>query len=193
MIRNRIRDLKQSILKRLHRQLNLAEADSTDRELETSGAVKVASSLAAIDGTILLTPLLEVVGFGVKITSTANVTVYDAQSLFRRPSRLKRVDISRFGMRHLSVFRYCKSDPKAIGIIVSQDGQTRLVTTYRRRLVLWEQIRLLSYDDNPTKYFEELRRLRIRRKRSRRKNQLGYTRMPKTFDQLMQRRSRTPT
>src|SRR5207245_7027189 len=48
-------------------EMGLADEDADDREKELTGAVKVVTSLGAMDGLVLLDPLLTLKGFGVKI------------------------------------------------------------------------------------------------------------------------------
>lgn len=98
---------------------SLAEADAEDREEETTGAVKLVASLAAIDGLVLMTAELSVAGFGVKIGSTPNVTtVYDGAGFAHRGTRARKIDLSQFGTRHGSMLGYCAQDRKALGIVV---------------------------------------------------------------------------
>ena len=113
----------------------LADTDADDRETELTGAVKLVTSLAAVDGLVLLQPLLGVVGFGVKIGTDRHVnTVYDGRDFAKRRNQAKRVDLSRLGTRHGSMLRYCRLDPNAIGIVVSQDGHVRVIASVSVRL-----------------------------------------------------------
>jgi hypothetical protein len=165
----------------------LAEADAEDREVEMTGAVKLVSSLAAVDGLVLMSPELSVAGFGVKIGSTPNLpTVYDGAGFAHRGTRARKIDPSQYGTRHGSMLRYCAQDRKALGIVVSQDGYVRLIMTVRDSLVFWDNLKLLDYRDF-SRHQAALRRKRRRKSRSRSWTPLwlGYTEMPKTIDRLM--------
>lgn len=167
----------------------LAEADADDREKELTGAVRLVTSLAALDGLVLLTPLLEVVGFGVKIRTAPPVgRVYDGNDFARRGAGAKRIDASRFGTRHSSMLGYCRADGRAIGVVVSQDGQVRLVVSLGRSLTLWDNVKLLSYDSHLRTY-----RIISSRARRRPRQKLGYTRMPKSVAALMRWKSEIRT
>jgi hypothetical protein len=132
----------------LVREASLAETDAEDREEEMTGAVKLVASLAAVDGLVLMTPALSVAGFGVKIGSTPNVpTVYDGAGFSHRGTRARKIDPSQFGTRHGSMLRYCAQDRKALGVVVSQDGYVRLITTVRNSLVFWDNLKLLDHRD----------------------------------------------
>lgn len=164
-----------------------AEADSQDRDFELTGAVRLVTSLASMDGVVLLAPSLQVLGFGVKIKSTPSVgRVYDGGDLAQRGARAKTIDQSRFGTRHSSILRYCRAASRAFGVVVSQDGQVRLVMTLRRKLMLWNNVQLLDYEHDVRRYALESRRGGAYRSRHRKEAGLGYSPMPKTLEQLSQ-------
>ena len=118
-------------------EVRLAEADAMDRESELTGCIKTVASFAAIDGLVLLSPRLEVSGFGVKIAGGPRVaTVYHGPAFSKRGTAAPQVDLSSFGTRHRSMLSYCRCDPKALGIVVSQDGDVRLVMSQKRSLTL---------------------------------------------------------
>ena len=163
----------------------LAEADANDREEEMTGAVKLVASLAAVDGLVLMTPTLSVAGFGVKIGSAPNIkTVYDGAGFARRGTRARKIDPSQFGTRHGSMLRYCAQDRKALGIVVSQDGYVRLITTARNSLLFWDNLKLLNHEDFSQKAASD-RKSRRESRRPHLRQSLGYTDLPKTIDRLM--------
>ncbi len=167
-------------------ELNLAEADEEDRVDELTGAVKLVTSLASSDGLVLMTPPLEVLGFGVKIGSGKSVrTVYNGALFTRKHRVVKRIDISEFGTRHSSMLRYCRADRNAIGIVVSQDGHVRLITTIGKNLVMWENVKLLSHHSDMLWYAKNERRSRKYRDKRRDETSLGFTNMPKTIEALL--------
>lgn len=165
----------------------LAETDEQDRTLEMSGAARLAASFAAVDGLVLLSPTLNVISFGTKIRSSkAPKVVYSAESFERLGLRGTRVDVGTFGTRHSSMLWYCRQDPKAIGVIVSQDGNVRVATTVNRSLVLWDDVKLLRYHHDPKEYLRHERTGRSYRAKSKLRKRRGYTRMPKTLAALRQ-------
>lgn len=165
---------------------SLAEADANDREEEMTGAVKLVSSLAAVDGLVLMTPELSLVGFGVKIGSVPDVkTVYDGASFSRYGTRARQIDLSQFGTRHGSMLRYCAQDRNALGIVVSQDGYVRLVMTARDSLVLWDNLKLLNHHDFSRQAAVREKEWRDSRESVKIPFKLGYTNTPKTIDELM--------
>ena len=142
------------------------------------------SYLASVDGLVLLSPLLHVRGFGVKIGSAKQVqTVYDGEEFERRGVRAKKIDLAKFGTRHNSILRYCRVDKEAIGVVVSQDGNVRVVMTVGRSLVLWDNVKLLRYSAFTKDEVDEAQRWRNRKRTIR--PQLGYTDTPKTLNALL--------
>jgi hypothetical protein len=166
-------------------EARLAEADAEDRETELAGAVKVVTSLASVDGLVLLSPLLHVHGFGVKIGTGLQVgTVYDGAEFERRRTKAKKIDPSRFGTRHNSVLRYCRTDREAVGVVVSQDGHVRIVLSAGRSLVLWDNVKLLDYRPFTAASVKILKDWVKNHERTKRPT-LGYTDTPKTLTALL--------
>lgn len=173
------------------KELLFAQADAEDRVDELNGAVKFVTSLAALDGATLLTPDLQVTGFGIKIKGDLGTTkVYDGEAFSRRLSKSKTWDLSQFGTRHLSVLSYCKADPSAIGVVVSQDGHARIVMTSHGRLLMWNDIQLLNHINFSAEVAKEQKLHRKLVKEHRREQiSLGYSQMPKTMADLLSKNS----
>jgi hypothetical protein len=163
----------------------LAKADADDRQSELTAAVKVVTSLASVDGLVLLSPLLHVQGFGVKIKTGGHVgIVYDGAGFNERGVKAKKIDPSRFGTRHNSVLRYCRVDKNAIGVVISQDGNVRIAMSAGRSLVLWDNVKLLGYIPYSQ---QSVRRNQdwVTRHERKKRPAYGYTDTPKTLDALL--------
>jgi hypothetical protein len=184
--RDDIEDIQNRLPDWLRAELSAAETDRDDRETELTGAVKLVSSLAALDGAVLLDSVLRVIGFATKIGNGPSVKkVFDGRDYGRRGPSARTIDLSGFGTRHLSMLRYCRMDGNAIGVVVSQDGQVRVVTTHKRHLLMWERVKLLGHDDYSPKAARNEIQFRARRAASQMRPRLGYSVMPKTVAQLM--------
>jgi len=164
---------------------SFADTDAEDRQRELAGAVKIVTSLALVDGLVLLSPLLHVRGFGVKIGTGLQVgTVYDGADFVRRGTKAKKIDPSRFGTRHNSILRYCRLDRGAVGVVVSQDGHVRIVMSAGRSLVLWDNVKLLSYQPFTKTTVKLIQDWVSNHERTKRPH-LGYTDTPKTLTALL--------
>jgi hypothetical protein len=110
---------------------------------ELDGAIWFVSLLSRVDGLVLLTFELDVVGFGVEILKEAPPTrVLRSTTASGSRHSLRMVDYQSFGTRHRSMMRYCYSVPGSLGFVVSQDGEIRAMTRLGDDLVIWEGIRL---------------------------------------------------
>lgn len=185
-VRERIRGCGGGVVpQKLVLEGSLAATDFEDREKEITGAVKVVASLGAVDGVVLMNPMLVVNGFGVKIKSNSKIeSVYDGPDFARNGTAAECIDTSRYGTRHGSVLRYCRRDADALGLIVSQDGNVRLVMSVESHLTFWDDVRILQYSQHTEAYAEDVRRARKYRDVRREKSRLGYTSTPKTIEEL---------
>lgn len=110
---------------------------------ELDGTIWFISLLTRVDGLVLMTPSLEVQGFGVEITYNDEPTeVFLAGNERATKSQLHKGDYNHFGTRHRSMMRYCSQVDGSIGFVISQDGDVRVMTQVHRQLVMWENIRL---------------------------------------------------
>jgi hypothetical protein len=162
-----------------------AVADESDYDKEITGAIRLISSFAALDGAVLLTPDLSVLGFGVKLNAPDyKGKIFDGRQFAKKGSSAGVIEMASFGTRHASVVRYCKSDPKAIGIIISQDGNVRLVVTVKRSVTLWDNVKLLNTPDNPFRYGVMTQRWLRLTASNPQPTRFGYSDIPKSLKQL---------
>jgi hypothetical protein len=170
----------------LFTEIGRAQTDAEDREEELTGAVKLITSLASLDGAVVVDPQLRVFGFGAKIGNGPSVrSVYDGESFSRRGTKAAKVDLSGFGTRHLSMLRYCRKDAAAVGVVVSQDGQVRLAVSDNRSMTLWENVKLLDHDDYSARFAQRERERRERVQGLVGRRRFGYTALPKTLADLL--------
>jgi hypothetical protein len=122
-------------------QLNESEAEDASSELD--GALWFGSLLSRIDGHVLVDGNWNVRGFGTVVTVQEKpALVYRGESEYFSPSGHSKLDITRYGTRHQSMAGYCALDEKAVGFVVSQDGDVRAMTSIDGALVIWEDIKL---------------------------------------------------
>ncbi len=169
--------------------LSFADEDQADRQLEVSGATKLVTSLAAVDGLVLMTPELYVRGFGVKIGPGGTIgAVYEGPAFMRRGAKARTVDVSRLGTRHTSMLRYCRQDSRAVGVVISQDGAVRIIMAFKRSLTLWDNVKLLG-DISFSKAAVESERKFLKQRASKAyRASFGFTQMPKSVSALLRKR-----
>lgn len=96
------------------------------------------ANLAAVDGTVVVTKSLDLVGFGGVIKGTLGkedviARAMDAegdQRVYERPEGV--------GTRHLSVYHLCKEIPEVLAIVISQDGNAGLVNWMDGFVTYWD-------------------------------------------------------
>jgi hypothetical protein len=127
----------------LHVDEWIAGYDLEEIRTELGGVIWFISLLTRVDGLVLLNQNLEVQGFGVEITVREEPReIYAAGDAWASDSLLKRVDYQLYGTRHRSMMRYCDKFPGSVGLVISQDGDVRVMTKVDGRLVVWENIQL---------------------------------------------------
>jgi hypothetical protein len=121
--------------------------DLIDSRSELDGTIWFISLLSRVDGLVLMNPRLDILGFGVEITIPTEPEAIDvASNRSATESSLREVSYTHYGTRHRSMMRYCGRVPGSIGFVVSQDGDVRVITRARDKLVMWENIRLQLHD-----------------------------------------------
>lgn len=86
------------------------------------------SNLSGVDGAIVITQDLQVVGFSTEIRvdeMAMNSKVYSVNDVMKNKKTL--LDIEEFGMRHRSAIKLCSNTKQAFVFVISQDGDISLV------------------------------------------------------------------
>jgi hypothetical protein len=105
--------------------------------LELSGLI---SGLSQVDGAVVLTDTLDIVGFGAEIGGELPPVqrVAHAQDLLGASREWVRAD--RVGTRHRSAYRLCQAVPEALVLVVSQDGGLRVMRWLNDAVTYWAQV-----------------------------------------------------
>jgi hypothetical protein len=110
---------------------------------ELGGIIWFISLLTRVDGLVLLSHDLEVQGFGVEITEREEPSeVYAASDAWGSGTMPRKLDYQQYGTRHRSMMRYCAKFPGSVGVVISQDGDVRVMSQVEGRLLVWENIQL---------------------------------------------------
>lgn len=92
------------------------------------------AKLTAVDGAVLLTNKLRVLGFGVEI-QIYNSTLSSISLYSNGKSEI--ISIEKFGTRHRSAYRFCYEYPGSIVFIMSQDGSLKTAMRIENELCVW--------------------------------------------------------
>jgi hypothetical protein len=114
--------------------LDDAQQDAVDAVRDLA---KFLAGLTAVDGAVLLTDRLRLLGFGAEVLTASKKidSVRSARSAFA--DKYTEVPMSAFGTRHRSAFRFCSSLEPSVAFIMSQDGGVKAVRQVGRHLVMW--------------------------------------------------------
>ena len=98
------------------------------------------ADLTYVDGTVLITDSLEVLGFGVEIAGELPEVTRVARALDLEGTDRAWVRTDRVGTRHRSAYRLCQALHDALALVVSQDGALRFIRWHIDGVTYWEQL-----------------------------------------------------
>ena len=98
------------------------------------------ASLAAVDGAVVLTNTLELLGFGGEIAGDLPEVETVARALNLEATQREWVRTDRVGTRHRSAYRLCQAVRGAIAVVISQDGGLRFVRWHDDAVTYWDQV-----------------------------------------------------
>ena len=96
--------------------------------------------LTGVDGAVVTTEGLELIGFGGIIQGTMEMGGSVALALDPEATRRQVELIESVGTRHRSLYYLCHAQRDVLGIIVSQDAKARVVTWSRDMVTCWDVI-----------------------------------------------------
>ena len=120
--------------------LGMLESESQEAEELVRDQAHFLASLTGVDGALILSNLLRVIGFGAEVIvpSPTLQMVKIAEESSGRDGSLRPIDS--FGTRHRSALRFCSSYEDSVALIVSQDGDIRTAKRIGPDVVLWSGI-----------------------------------------------------
>jgi hypothetical protein len=98
------------------------------------------ADLTRVDGAVLLTDSLEVLGFGVEIAGELPEVSRVARAHDFDAAARTWVRTDRVGTRHRSAYRLCQAVRDALALVVSQDGGLRFIRWHDQSVAYWEQV-----------------------------------------------------
>jgi hypothetical protein len=98
------------------------------------------ADLTRVDGTVIMTEGLEVLGFGVEIVGELPEVRRVARAHDLEGAEREWVRTDRVGTRHRSAYRLCQAVHDALALVVSQDGGLRFIRWHDGGVTYWEQV-----------------------------------------------------
>jgi hypothetical protein len=96
------------------------------------------AALSAIDGAVVMTRRLEILGFGGVISGDIDEVQTITHALDIEGLHTHQELIEEGGTRHRSAYRFCHEIRDAFAIVVSQDGNARLVKWHNGSVTYWD-------------------------------------------------------
>jgi sensor domain DACNV-containing protein len=98
------------------------------------------ADLMAVDGALVVTQTLELVGFGAELRFDAPELKGVRHALDLEGEIWTKEPLDNVGTRHRAVYRFCKGYPRCLAIVVSQDGSVRFVKSHNGEVTYWNQL-----------------------------------------------------
>lgn len=111
--------------------------DQQNCEDAARDAARFIASLTAVDGAVVLTDTLRIIGFGAEVTASFSGGDKVHVAPKAEPNETKEVRFAEYGTRHRSAFRFVASMEPSVGFIMSQDGGVKAVKQVGSKLVMW--------------------------------------------------------
>lgn len=130
------------IPQRVFRCLQRIDAQRSDTDDLVNDRVNYISALANVDGAIVITTRLRLLGFGAEIiTEDKYLKMFTLAKDARCKSTIKQ-SINTYGTRHRSALRFCATNKRVCAFVISQDGGVRAVLRLMKDVVLWPDIKI---------------------------------------------------
>jgi hypothetical protein len=98
------------------------------------------ADLMAVDGALLLTKQLDIVGFGVEVHAPHITADFVYRALDLEATRVQAEPADSGGTRHRAAYRLCQADPASLVTVVSQDGGVKFVHEHAGQIIFWDQL-----------------------------------------------------
>ena len=98
------------------------------------------AAMGAVDGALVLTQQIDLVGFGVEIQATQVPLTQVFRALDVEGQARQAVPADHGGTRHRAAYRLCLAAPDCLAIVVSQDGNVQFVHNQDGNVVFWDQL-----------------------------------------------------
>jgi hypothetical protein len=98
------------------------------------------ADLMAVDGALVVTHGFRLVGFGAELRVDPPGFQQVRHGLDAEGQIWTNESIEGVGTRHRAVYRFCEGYPRALGVVVSQDGSVQVVRKHHGRVTFWNQL-----------------------------------------------------
>jgi len=98
------------------------------------------AGMTQVDGAVVMTERLELVGFGAQISCKLEHVDSVAQALDQEGSEIRKEQTNCVGSRHNSAYSLCNALHDVLAVVVSQDGTAQLIKWNDGMVTVWEHL-----------------------------------------------------
>ncbi|MBV8900923.1 MAG: DNA integrity scanning protein DisA nucleotide-binding domain protein [Verrucomicrobia bacterium] len=98
------------------------------------------ADLTAVDGALVVTKRLELVGFGAELRAEAPGLTSVRRALDVEATLWAKEALDDVGTRHRAVYRLCEEHSNCVAIVISQDAAVRFVKNHNGAVTYWNQL-----------------------------------------------------
>jgi hypothetical protein len=98
------------------------------------------AGMTQVDGAMVMTQRLELVGFGAQISGKVEHVDSVALALDPEGSEIREEQTNGVGSRHNSAYSLCNALHDVLAVVVSQDGTAQLIKWNDGKVTVWEQL-----------------------------------------------------
>jgi hypothetical protein len=98
------------------------------------------ASMTQVDGAVVMTERLELVGFGAQISGRLDHVDSVAQTLDPEGCEIRKEQTDCVGSRHNSAYSLCSALHDVLAVVVSQDGTAQLIKWNNGMVTVWQQL-----------------------------------------------------
>jgi hypothetical protein len=106
--------------------------------------IQMIASFSGVDGAILMTDKLNLLGFGGEILATGAQLRHIRKATDQDGLEGPYIPIEQYGTRNRSAFRFCDENPHSLAFVVSQDGDVKAIRKIKEDLCYWPASNMLS-------------------------------------------------
>ena len=123
-----------------YREVSILDSNRTDNDEELADCIRFIASLSSVDGALIITTRLRVLGFGAEVTAQSPTLKEIQLAIDTKATESKNISIEAYGTRHRSAFRFCSTYEDSIAFIVSSDGGVRATKRIKSKVFLWPEV-----------------------------------------------------
>jgi hypothetical protein len=138
----RLWDSKKSISRHEYREIHFIRQEQDEVTEQLSECLRFLASLSSVDGAVVITDRLRLIGFGAEIIALSPTLSWVTLAGDGNGNKARNIPIENYGTRHRSAFRFCSSFENSVVFIVSQDGGIKATKRHKKDVLMWADVGL---------------------------------------------------